>query len=222
MKAVCFFLFLFLLPLSAHPPYVVDTSIRPLIILDPGHGGYDEGSKVHAFKEKTLSLTTALCTRKCLTDMGYRVILTRSRDLYLSLNARVQLANKNKGALFVSIHYNAAHNKEAKGIEVFYYQKGAAARVRSSRRLANDILYHLIDETGAPTRGVKVGNHHVTRETEMPAVLIEAGFITNAQERKQLQSRGYIEKIAKGIALGIDKYIEEERPRRESNARPAA
>ncbi len=189
------------LPLPIYHP------VKPLVILDAGHGGYDEGSKVQSFQEKRIALTTTLLTRKYLDEMGYRVVLTRSRDTYLSLPQRVSIANKNKGSLFVSIHYNAARNHDAHGIEVFYCDKTEAARARASHRLANTILYHLLDETQARSRGVKRGNHHVTRETEMPAVLVEAGFITNQEERKRLKSRDYLDQIAKGIAQGIDKYL---------------
>ena len=182
-------------------------AVKPIIILDAGHGGYDEGSKVQSLLEKRMTLNTTLLTRKYLDEMGYRVILTRSRDVYISLPQRVSVANRNKAALFVSIHYNAARNEEAKGIEVFYCDKAAAERVRASHRLANSILYHLLDETAAKSRGVKRGNHHVTRETEMPAALVEAGFITNNEERELLKSREYQDRIAKGIAQGIDKYL---------------
>jgi N-acetylmuramoyl-L-alanine amidase len=219
-------LFVLLLPFTALfagniPPYknvakkplpqTLYHAVKPLVILDAGHGGYDEGSKVHSLLEKRMTLTTTLLTRKYLDEMGYRVLLTRSRDIYLSLPQRVAIANRNKAALFVSIHYNAARNEEAKGIEVFYYDKGvkgaAAERVRASHRLANTILYHLLDETAAKSRGVKRGNHHVTRETEMPAALVEAGFITNDEERELLKSKEYQDRIAKGIAQGIDKYL---------------
>lgn len=179
---------------------------KPLIVLDPGHGGNDEGAKAATVIEKKITLTTALITKKLLEDLGYRVILTRSRDIYVSLAGRAQIANKNQGDLFVSIHFNAAKNTAAKGIEVFYYNQDKAKRTQSSRQLANNILYYLLDETSAISRGVKKGNHHVTRETTMPAVMVEGGFITNSDERLNLKDRSYLSKIADGIAKGVDKY----------------
>jgi len=190
------------------PPITLSKRLKPLIVLDAGHGGSDEGTTLSAFKEKRIALITTLMTKNFLEEMGYRVILTRSKDAYVSLAQRVLIANKNKGSLFVSIHYNAAKNRAAKGVEVFYCNaKDTVWRTRSSRRLANCILYHLLDETQAHSRGVKTGNHHVTRETNMPAVLVEGGFITNREERSLLKEKKYLERVAKGISLGIDKYL---------------
>ncbi len=183
-------------------------AVRPLIILDAGHGGTDEGAKVNAFKEKRLTLLTTLLAKKHLEEMGYRVVLTRSRDTFISLARRVSIANNVRATLFVSIHYNSSPSVEAKGIEIFYYNSGEAGRKRASQRLANCILYRLLDQTAALSRGIKSGNFHVIRETDMPAVLIEAGFMTNKDERQKLRSRDYLDRVALGIAQGIDKYIQ--------------
>lgn len=182
---------------------------QPLIVLDPGHGGNDEGAKVSTVMEKKITLTTALLTKRLLEELGYRVILTRSRDIYIPLSGRANIANKNEGDLFVSIHFNAAPNAAAKGIEIFYYNKEKSKRTQMSRQLANNILYYLLDETEALSRGVKKGNHHVTRETTMPAVMVEGGFITNPDERTLLKDRAYLTKIADGIAKGVDKYLKD-------------
>lgn len=180
---------------------------KPLIILDAGHGGSDEGTRVHSFQEKRLSLITALMTKKYLDTMGYQVILTRSRDVFLSLPRRVEIANQKEGDLFVSIHYNSSPNKTAQGIEVFFCNSKGKKRVQSSKRLANCVLYQMVDQTQAHSRGVKEGNFHVIRETEMPAILVEGGFVTNAEERIRLRNREYLSQLAKGVAQGIDKYF---------------
>ncbi len=195
--------FIFLLSLL---PLLVFGAVKPLIVIDPGHGGHDEGAKVQTLLEKKITLTTAFFAKKHLETLGYRVILTRARDSYISLARRAAIANKNQGALFVSIHYNTAKNPLAKGIEVFYYNGAENPRIRASKQLANCILSHLLDQTEAHSRGVKKFNHHVTRETQMPAVLVEAGFMTNLEERGQLKNREYLDRVAKGIALGVDKY----------------
>jgi N-acetylmuramoyl-L-alanine amidase len=179
----------------------------PLVIVDAGHGGEDEGAKVGSYLEKKATLSTALLLKKHLEEMGYRVLLTRSRDLYLSLPRRVTIANKTKGALFVSVHFNSSPSVEAHGIEVFYYDSKEHWRARASKRLAGCILHRVIDETGALSRGVKQGNFHVIRETDMPSVLVEGGFITNRDERNKLRDRGYLERLAMGIAQGVDKYM---------------
>jgi N-acetylmuramoyl-L-alanine amidase len=180
---------------------------NPLVIIDAGHGGSDEGARVHTFLEKRVTLKTALLTKKRLEERGYKVILTRSRDIYLSLPRRVSIANKMKGAIFVSLHFNASRNPIAKGVEVYYCGNKEKWRARASRRLADYILYQLVDQTEAVSRGIKGGNFHVIRETEMPAVLVEGGFVTNEEERGLLKTKNYLDKIAEGIALGVDKYF---------------
>jgi N-acetylmuramoyl-L-alanine amidase len=190
-------------------PAFDDTGIpvAPLIILDPGHGGTDEGAKVQSMMEKRVALSTALMTKRQLETLGYRVILTRSRDIFLALPRRVAIANKSKGALFVSIHYNSSPNAIAKGIEIYYYEAKGEARTRASKRLANHILHQVLDQTEAHSRGVRRGNFYVVRETAMPAVLVEGGFMTNQDERSLLKDRKYLEKIAKGIAQGVHDYL---------------
>jgi len=188
-------------------PISLPVKEKPLVVLDAGHGGSDEGAKVQTFMEKNLTLMTSLLVKKHLVEKGYRVVLTRSRDTVLSLPERVAIAQRAKADLLISIHYNAALNKEAKGIEVFYYNAGEPWRAQASKRLAQAILQDLIGATAAISRGVKIGNHHLTRESSMPAVLVEGGFITNAEERSQLRNAAYREKIAQAIASGIDKYL---------------
>lgn len=180
---------------------------KPIIILDPGHGGTDEGAKVNAFKEKKITLLTTLLTKKHLEELGYRVLLTRGHDTYVSLQRRVDIANKSRAVLFVSIHFNASLSQEAEGIEIFYYPTSDSQRVQSSRKLASYILYHVIDTTEAVSRGVKKGNFHVIRETSMPAVLVEGGFVTHQGERRKLKDRAYLDRLASGIAKGVDRYV---------------
>ena len=182
-------------------------SLKPLIILDAGHGGTDEGAKINTFMEKKISLTTAFLAKKHLEELGYRVMMTRSRDVYLPLQRRVTIANKTKGSLFVSVHFNSSPSFDAKGIEIFYYDSKEMWRSRASKRLANCILHRVVDQTEAVSRGVKQGNFHVIRETEMPAVLVEGGFITNREERGKLRDKNYLDRLAIGIAQGIDKYM---------------
>lgn len=180
---------------------------KPLIILDPGHGGSDEGAKIHFFMEKNLALMTSLLLRKYLSELGYRVIMTRSKDVFIPLHRRVSIANKTKAALFVSVHYNSSPSPDAHGIEIFYHNGSNHQRVQQSRKLSSAILKELVAQTHALSRGVKAGNFHVIRETSMPSVLVEGGFMTNKEERSNLRDKNYLDKIAKGIAQGIDKYL---------------
>lgn len=181
---------------------------KPIIILDPGHGGKDQGAKLKTCVEKTLTLKTAYLTKKHLEALGYRVVLTRARDVYLPLKTRVQLANRRKESLFVSIHYNSAASPTAHGVEIFYYGMGDLEKKGASKRLASSILEGMLAETKAKSRGVKRGSFQVIRETAMPGVLIEAGFISNPEERKNLSSQPYLEKLAEGIAKGVHKYVQ--------------
>lgn len=182
-------------------------ALKPLIIIDPGHGGTDEGAKVSTFMEKKLTLMTSLLLKKHLEELGYRVTMTRSRDIYIPLPRRVSIANKAKGSLFVSVHFNSSPSIEAKGIEIFYFDSKEQWRTRASKRLASCILYRMVDQTDAVSRGTKQGNFHVIRETDMPAVLVEGGFITNRDERGKLRDKAYLDRLAVGIAQGIDKYM---------------
>ena len=181
--------------------------MKPLIVLDAGHGGSDDGTRVRTFLEKKITLITVLLTKKQLEEMGYRVILTRSRDTFVSLPRRVAIANKVKGSIFVSVHFNASQSSDAHGIEIFYNNSKEIWRTRASKRLANCILYRMIDQTDAASRGVKEGNFHVIRETQMPAILVEGGFVTNRKECALLKDREYLKQLAVGIAEGIDKYM---------------
>ena len=179
----------------------------PLIVVDAGHGGFDLGACHYHCEEKDIALATSLLLKRHLNEMGYRVILTRNRDLFIPLKERVDIANSNKSKLFVSLHYNAAQSTDAKGIEVYYFDKGEPLRIKSSKQLARNVLSKLLQHTGAPSRGVKHGNFQVIRETKMPAILIEGGFITHGEERNLLKSRAYQEEIAKAVAEGIDHYF---------------
>lgn len=193
-------LFLFL-------PCLAFAKEKPIIVLDAGHGGKDQGAKVRNIEEKQLCLRTAYLTKKHLEELGYRVVMTRARDVFLPLTTRVTLANRRKSSLFVSIHYNSAASTEAKGIEVYYYARGLPSRKEESKRLATAVLGQMINKTKAKSRGVKHGNFQVIRETTMPAVLIEAGFITNAEERAKIATQTYLDQLASGIARGVDAFV---------------
>ena len=158
--------------------------------------------------EKRLNLTTTLLVKRALEALGYRVVLTRSRDVSLSLPRRVSIANKMDATIFVSLHYNSASNPKAKGVEIFYYpSKKNTRRSKESKHLANCVLYQIVDHTAMYSRGVKKGNMYVNREAEMPSILIEGGSLTNPNEFSNLKNREFLNKLARGVARGIDKYL---------------
>lgn len=182
----------------------------PTIVIDAGHGGTDRGARgrLPYCEEKKLCLQTARLVKQYLDQLGYHVVMTRSTDNFIPLPRRVEIANQSSCNIFVSVHYNSSRNATAHGIEVFFCDsKEEKARAASSKKLADAILGKVIRRTSAQSRGVKKGNFYVIRETQMPAVLVEGGFITNANERSLIKSRDYQEKIARGIADGIDTYF---------------
>lgn len=182
--------------------------VGALIILDPGHGGFDVGAIANHLEEKVLALQTAILVKRHLSRMGYRrVILTRSRDVFLPLKKRTAIANETKSRLLISLHYNSFKNSDPKGIEVYYYDKGSKWRSSHSKKLAQQVLSHMLIQTGAASRGVKHGNFHMIRETQMPAILVEGGFITHPDEHSQLKDQKYLSRLAQGIAEGIDQYF---------------
>lgn len=182
----------------------------PTVVVDVGHGGTDRGARGHMpyCEEKKLCLLTARLVKQYLDQLGYHVVMTRNTDDFIPLPRRVEIAKQAQGNIFVSIHFNSSRAVEAQGIEVFFCDsKEDTTRTSASRKLASEILTRVIRRTSANSRGVKKGNFYVIRETSMPAVLVEGGFISNAEERILLKSRDYQEKIARGIADGIDHYF---------------
>lgn len=183
------------------------SSRAPLIVIDPGHGGGDQGAKVGSVIEKKIAMQTAIYLKRYLTQKGLRVVLTRSGDQMVSLDKRASIANKTKCHLFVSLHFNAHHNTGVQGIEVFYYNKGIQWRKVRSKRIADKVLKEVLGSTKALSRGVKHGNYHVVRETKMPAILVEGGFITNSEERQKIQNPAHLKKLAHSIGKAVHSYF---------------
>lgn len=182
------------------------------IILDPGHGAEDEGAKSQTkpfYSEKNFNLVTARFVQQQLKQKGFTPILTRDKDLFVSLADRAlipQLCNRD---IFVSIHFNSAPSSLAEGVEVFYYRdENHPARTQTSKALAEAVLKRIIKETGAKSRGVKHGNYYVIRETDVPAILIEGGFLTHPEELAKIKDPAYLKKLAWGITQGIEDYLQ--------------
>lgn len=181
------------------------------IVIDPGHGGEDEGTRSLSnprYHEKNLTLTSGRLVRDYLTKMGYQVYLTRSDDRFIPLLGRSAFANEEDVHLFVSVHFNSAPSREAQGIEVFYYQaEKDNARSKASKELAARVLDKMLNMTMAKSRGVKHANFSVIRETQMPAILVEGGFLTNSEEMEKIKDPNYLKQVSLGIAQGIDQYL---------------
>lgn len=207
-------------PVQQEPVAMVDLGIKKLkkeqsvIIIDPGHGGEDFGTHslgTPKYQEKYLNLSTAQLVRGYLQQFGYKVIMTRNDDTFIPLDQRASFANDIKPKLFVSVHFNSAPSREAEGIEVFYFRnEDDKTRSTQSKQLAQAILDKTLKNTNAKSRGVKHGNYAVLRQTNMPAVLIEGGFLTSEAEMEKIKDANYLKSLALGIAQGIQEYIAKE------------
>jgi N-acetylmuramoyl-L-alanine amidase len=211
------FLVLLLLPIfcsaATKAPYHPYTSsrktIKPLIVVDAGHGGLDLGAKIRKpyTEEKRLTLASAILLKKHLNRLGYRVLMTRSSDIFIPLAKRASIANRSKSEIFVSLHFNSCPNKVANGIEIYYHSNGNKYRTNSSRLLAQNTLKRAVLRTKLTNRGVKKASFKVIKEAKMPSILVEGGFLTNQQERAKLRNRAFLDQLTRGIAEGIDSFI---------------
>ncbi len=182
-------------------PYQSERQEIERIILDPGHGGKDPGAIGNSLQEKDVILEIAKLVEFTLRAKGYDVLMTRTDDTFVTLEDRVKMANTWEGDLFVSIHANGYYDSSAKGIETFY-----SAGSSDARDLADLVQEHVISETNNLSRGVFKADYYVLRHTDMPAILVETGFISNKKDAELLKSEEYREQVAKGIVTGIEKY----------------
>lgn len=181
---------------------------RPIICCDAGHGGSDPGAiGPSGLREADVTLKITQQVTKLLGERGAIVILTRSGDKDVSLQDRAKFANDGNADVFVSIHCNAATNPAAHGLEAFYFEGSGAGK-----RLAEAMLEKLVAETGLANRGVKTARFAVLCLTDMPAALVECGFISNPAEEDLLQRDDFQKKCAKAIADGIAAYLGLEKP----------
>jgi N-acetylmuramoyl-L-alanine amidase len=167
------------------------------VVIDAGHGGHDRGGiPGQRVAEKDMTLDVALRLRNILSDNGYNVVMTRSTDVFVPLGGRVAIANSYRNAVFVCIHFNATPRSGASGIETYFYS-------RDSLPLASAIHYYVAGGAPSENRGVRRRGYYVLRKTNIPAVLVECGFLTNPTEAAYAQSASYREKLAEEIAAGV-------------------
>ncbi|AIQ48119.1 N-acetylmuramoyl-L-alanine amidase [Paenibacillus sp. FSL R7-0273] len=175
---------------------------RKLVVLDAGHGAKDSGAVgVTGKYEKNFNLAIVLKTAELLKkENNVDVVLTRSDDTFLELKDRAAIANNLNADLFISVHANSSSSSAASGTETYYQRE-------SSKALANVMQKYLVQSTGLSNRGVRYGNFHVIRETKMPAVLLEAGYLSNKGDESVLFKDDVQNKIAEGIVSGIKEYL---------------
>ncbi|MDQ3118981.1 MAG: N-acetylmuramoyl-L-alanine amidase [Verrucomicrobiota bacterium] len=167
------------------------------IVVDAGHGGHDRGGVPRQrVGEKGLTLDVSQRLRRVLEAGGYRVIMTRNSDVFVSLGQRVAIANSHPGATFVSVHFNSAPRVGANGIETYYYRRDSAS-------LAANIHRNVVAGAPSENRGIRRRGYYVLRRTRIPGVLVECGFLTNPMEARYALNPSYRQKLAEEIARGI-------------------
>lgn len=182
-----------------------DNQPGSVIIIDPGHGGMDGGCVFDDVVEKDINRMIAAQVVSRLRGMGYQAELAREGDAFVDKMERVENANRQNALLYVSIHQNSCEDKSVTGIETWYDGSDTA---RDSGRLARLIQQETVRNTGAVCRElVSESDLCVTSKSTMPACLIETGFLSNKEEREKLTTKEYRDKIAGGIARGIELYL---------------
>ncbi|MGB2926212.1 MAG: N-acetylmuramoyl-L-alanine amidase [Limnothrix sp.] len=193
---------------SATPPSVSNPTYNPprsnvLVMIDPGHGGKDPGAVgIGGLQEKRVILPISQEVAQILQQNGVGVRMTRDTDYFVSLAGRTELANRAGADLFVSIHANAISlsRPEVNGLEVYYYQSG--------KTLAQTIHRNILGNIRMRDRGVRTARFYVLRQTSMPSVLVEVGFVTGREDAPNLSDPAHRSRMAQAIANGILEYIQ--------------
>lgn len=169
------------------------------VVIDPGHGGHDLGAADSYVYEKHINLDVARRLERSLKEAGFKTIMTRTKDEFISLSERSAIANRARNAIFVSIHFNSSYRTSALGIETFY-------RSANSEKLAHLVQRELIKNVKATDRGVKTANFSVLRNTKHPSVLVEGGFVSNKDDRSAMCDPLYRQIVADSIARAVVQF----------------
>lgn len=186
-----------------------------VVMLDPGHGGEDNGCVRDGVQEKDINLQIAMSLKTKLEGMGYVVLLTREGDETLTLDERVEIANASDADIYVSIHQNAFEQNNVVGMETWYCGTADTTDTDRSHALAEDCkrLAQLVHQdmvlyAKGQDRGIREEDElKVIRETKMASCLVETGFLSNVEERMKLTDMAYQSRIVEGLASGIDLYF---------------
>lgn len=174
---------------------------KKTVVLDAGHGGSDPGAiSVTKKKEKDFNLDVVLKVKELLqNEPNINLVLTRESDTYPTLSDRVKMAEDVKADIFISVHANSG-SASASGVETYYTRA-------ASQDLAKVMHKHLVQASGLADRKVRTQSLHVTRETTMPAVLLECGYLSNKNDDALLATDEYRSRVAQGIVDGIKEYL---------------
>lgn len=177
-----------------------------IIAIDPGHGGSDPGAVgVSGLREKDVVLDVSLRVAEKLRADGAKVILTRDTDVFIPLSGRVNIAEAAGAHVYISVHANAHPNPQIGGIETYYFRNKANSD--ASFTLASHLQKELVSKLGLRDIGVKDGNFLVIRQTSMPSVLLELGFLSFAPEEELMRTDNFRKSSADAIVNGIHNYF---------------
>lgn len=208
LKKIILFLTLFLTSNAVVVSTVLVENNKPLIYLDPGHGGYDGGcvSYNKDIIEKNVTLNIALAVKRKLNTLGYNVLLTRNTDTALGntkkkdIYKRVDLINNSEAVMYLSIHANSFTSSDIKGAQTFYNPSNEI-----NKDLAVTLLNNVrtLDETNERVAKSMTGKYLLDHVT-IPGCLIEVGFITNMEDLNKLTNETYINDLAMLISISIN------------------
>jgi N-acetylmuramoyl-L-alanine amidase len=197
------------LPDSANPnPQPITRPSAPIgrvvVVIDPGHGGKDSGALgIRGVREKDIILPISAKIAAILQQNGVQVIMTRNSDYFVTLPGRIQMAQKAKATVFVSIHANSAGagRPDVSGLETYYYDSGLS--------LARIVHKSILQSVNVRDRGVRRARFYVLRKSSMPSILVETGYLTGREDMTKLQTSAYQNQMAEAIARGILQYLKQ-------------
>jgi N-acetylmuramoyl-L-alanine amidase len=169
------------------------------VVIDPGHGGGDPGAiGIDGIQEKEIVTDISLQVAAILREQGANVVMTRDRDIEVELAPRVEIAERANASVFVSIHANSINmsRPDVNGIGTYYSSE-------SGHRLADTVQTTVANAMDMNNRGVHAARFYVIRQTSMPAILIETGFVTGAEDAPNLADPAWRTRMAEAIAQGI-------------------
>ncbi|MBR8839857.1 MAG: N-acetylmuramoyl-L-alanine amidase [Stigonema ocellatum SAG 48.90 = DSM 106950] len=192
--------------LSIDNPQVSETNHIPngrvVVIIDPGHGGKDSGAiGIGGAQEKDIVLPIGKRVGEVLQQNGVQVMLTRNSDYFVTLQGRVDMAQRDHADVFVSIHANSAgeDRPDVNGLEVYYYDSGLA--------LARVVRHSILQNVNVRDRGIRRARFYVLRKSSMPSILVETGYMTGREDMAKLKTPQYQNQMADAIARGILQYL---------------
>ncbi|MDC0312371.1 N-acetylmuramoyl-L-alanine amidase [bacterium] len=208
------------------PKSIVKGPVFDTVVIDPGHGGHDSGAACALGKESNFALNTANHLKRELQKRGYKVVMTRTSDRFITLGNRVKFANRYKNAIFISLHYNSGQSA-ASGIETFALSPQGSSSTYTGRRSSDYLNFEgngndgenialstaihagaIKSLPGTKDRGIKRARWNVLTGLKIPGTLYEGGFLSNSREARKIASESYRKQIAKALAEGIENYKE--------------